>query len=166
MLAGNVALSLLHGSPCAVAVAPKGYAEQASHAVKEVTVGYDGSPESRAAVNDALEFARSANASVKVVVVAEPPPVSYGKGANQGRPELAKDIEKIMRSRLDELLAELPDDVPSTGCSPRATRRGRSPRWRSRTAASCSPARAATARCGACCSAPFPASWCAPLPAP
>ena len=115
VLAGNVALSLLHGSPCAVAVAPKGYAEQASHAVEEVTVGYDGSPESRAAVNDALDFARSADASVKVVAVVEPPPVTYGKGGNQGRPELAKEIEKIMRSRLDDLLAELPDDVHVDG---------------------------------------------------
>ena len=115
VLAGNVALSLLHGSPCAVAVAPKGYAEQSSHTVKEVTVGYDGSPESRAAVNDALEFARSANASVKVVAVAEPPGISYGKGAGQGRRELTHEIEKIMRSRLDELLAELPDDVHVDG---------------------------------------------------
>ena len=115
MLAGNVALSLLHGSPCAVAVAPKGYAEQSSHAIKEVTVGYDGSPESRAAVNDALEFARSANASLKVVAVAEPPPVTYGKGGNVGKRELTKEIEQIMRSRLDELLAELPDDVQVDG---------------------------------------------------
>ena len=111
VLAGNVALSLLHGSPCAVAVAPRGYAGRSTHAVKEVTVGYDGSPESRAAVNDALEFARSAKASLKVVAVVEPPPVSYGKGAGQGRQELAQAIEEIMRSELDELLDELPDDV-------------------------------------------------------
>ena len=89
----------------------KGYAEQASQAISEVTVGYDGSPEAHAAINDALEFARRAGAALKVVAVVEPPPVSYGKGANQGRPELTKDIEQIMHSRLDELLAELPDDV-------------------------------------------------------
>lgn len=115
VLAGNVALGLLHGAPCAVAVAPRGYAEEASHAVKQVSVGYDGAAESRAAVDDALEFARSAGAALRVVAVVEPPPVSYGKGANQGRPELAREIEKIMRSRLDELLAELPDDVQIDG---------------------------------------------------
>lgn len=115
VLAGNVALSLLHGSPCAVAVAPKGYAKESSHAFEEAIVGYDGSPESRAAVHDAVAFARSANASLKVVAVVEPPPISYGKGANQGRPELMHDIEKIMRSKLDDLLAELPDDIKVDG---------------------------------------------------
>ena len=112
VLAGNVALSLLQGSPCSVAVAPKGYAEQPSRAVTEVTVGYDGSPESHLAIKDALEFARRAGTALRVVAVIEQPPVGYGKGANQGRPELTKEIEQIMHSRLDELLGELPEDVP------------------------------------------------------
>jgi nucleotide-binding universal stress UspA family protein len=111
VLAGNVAQNLLHGASCAVAVAPNGYAESAREAIKEVTVGYDGSAESHAAIGDALEFARRTGASVTVVAVVEPPPVGYGKGANQGRRELTHEIEAMMHARLDELLGELPDDL-------------------------------------------------------
>ncbi|MBN1528102.1 MAG: universal stress protein [Thermoleophilaceae bacterium] len=111
LLAGNVALSLLHGSPCAVALAPKGYAESSAREVKEVTVGYDGSPESHAAIGDAIEFARRTGAALTIVGVAEVPPISYGKGANQGRRELAHDIEEIIHARLDELVGELPDGL-------------------------------------------------------
>jgi nucleotide-binding universal stress UspA family protein len=111
VFAGNVALSLLHGAPCAVAVAPKGYADSAHAGIAEVAVGYDGAPESHAAVGDAIEFARRAGAKLTIVAVVEPPPVSYGKGGNQGRRELTKEIEETMHARLDELLGELPDDL-------------------------------------------------------
>jgi nucleotide-binding universal stress UspA family protein len=111
VLAGNVALSLLHGSPCAVALAPRGYAEAGGGAASEVTVGFDGSPESHAAIGDAIEFAHCSGAALTIVAVAEPPPVGYGKGANQGRKELTHEIEEIMHARLDEVVGELPGDM-------------------------------------------------------
>ncbi len=59
VLAGNVALQLLQGSPCAVAVAPKGFAKsQPSLAV--IGVGVDGSPESTEALRGAVELGRAA----------------------------------------------------------------------------------------------------------
>lgn len=53
VLVGNDTRAALNGAPCAIAVAPAGYAEQ-SVAIREIGVGYNGSPESEHAV----EFAR------------------------------------------------------------------------------------------------------------
>jgi nucleotide-binding universal stress UspA family protein len=117
ILAGSVAMSLLHGSPCSVAIAPHGYAAQAAHSIAEVTVGYDGSDEARIALAEAIELARASGAPLKVVAVAEPAPIVYGKGAGAGagRSELNKAIQEIMRERLDEALSSAPDDVRVEG---------------------------------------------------
>ena len=117
ILEGSVALSLLHGSPCSVAIAPKGYAGQAPDGLAEVTVGYDGEPESKLALTDAIELARAASAPVKLVAVAQPSPIVYGKGAGagQGRHELDEVIHGLMRERLDEALGSAPDDVKVDG---------------------------------------------------
>ncbi|MDQ3319968.1 MAG: universal stress protein [Actinomycetota bacterium] len=50
VLAGNVALQLLHGSPCAVAVAPRGFARSEPH-LAVIGVGIDGSDESTEALH-------------------------------------------------------------------------------------------------------------------
>ena len=117
ILAGSVATSLLHGSPCSVAVAPHGYAGNPPDGIAEVTVGYDGSDEARIALAEAIELARASGAPVKVVAVAEPSPVVIGKGAGatQGRSELNKAIHETMRERLDEALSSAPDDVRLEG---------------------------------------------------
>ena len=65
VLAGNVALTLLHGSPCSVAVAPRGYAESAPGASSEITVGFDGTPESFAALHDTVDLARASGAAAQ-----------------------------------------------------------------------------------------------------
>ena len=41
---GNVGVALMHGSPCAVAIAPRGYADQPDRGVSAIVVGYDASP--------------------------------------------------------------------------------------------------------------------------
>ena len=112
VLAGNTGLSLLHGSPCSVAVVPSGFGVAKVTGVREVTVGFDGTSESTAALHEAADLARGAGAALRVVTVAEPPPVVYGKGggADQGWHELIDEIETIMRAKTDEALADLPDD--------------------------------------------------------
>jgi nucleotide-binding universal stress UspA family protein len=117
VLAGDVGLSLLHGAPCSVGVAPQGFAGAAPERLDRVTVAYDGNPESQAALREAVDLARGAGAALRVVCVAEPPPIVYGKGggANQGWHELREAIEELLRTRLDEALAELPDDLQAEG---------------------------------------------------
>jgi nucleotide-binding universal stress UspA family protein len=117
IVAGSVATRLLHGSPCSVAIAPHGYADSAPDTLAEVTVGYDGMAEAQVALSEAYEVARESGAPVKIVTVAEPAPVVYGKGggANQGRGALTEAIHEMMRGRLDEAVANAPDDIKVAG---------------------------------------------------
>lgn len=113
ILAGSVGMSLLQGSPCSIAIAPKGYSELGDQRIAEVTLGIDGSEESGMALADAVELARASGALLKVVAVAEPPVVSYGKGGgpNKGWHQLNDAIKEMMRERLVEAVQSVPDDV-------------------------------------------------------
>ena len=71
---GDVAMVLLHGAPCAVAVAPRGYRER-SGPIRRITVGYDASPESRHALAETWELAGAAGAAVSIASV---PPAATG----------------------------------------------------------------------------------------
>jgi nucleotide-binding universal stress UspA family protein len=118
VLPGNVGLSLLHGAPCSVAVAPRGWAGRTSGRIEEVTLGYDGSEESRGALREAADLARAAGAPLRVVSAAPPPALSFGKGGGGSDPawqELADAIAETMRGHLDEALAAVPDGVRAEG---------------------------------------------------
>lgn len=71
---GSVTEQTLHGSPCAVLVAPAGYAgDPAARPLRRLGVAYDGSPEARAALAEAerLAFGR-ADVSVVAIDAADP----------------------------------------------------------------------------------------------
>lgn len=63
VLGGDAAAGTLHGAPCAVAVAPRGFADRA-RALRTVGVGFDDSPESRAALELARRVAGAAGGTV------------------------------------------------------------------------------------------------------
>jgi nucleotide-binding universal stress UspA family protein len=111
-LAGRVALGLLHGAPCTVGIAPRGYAQDHED-LTCVVVGYDGSPEADLALRDGVELARAAGVPVRLVAVAEPPPVVYGKGMGVGGElrALEAGIEEALRERLDSAVAGIPKGV-------------------------------------------------------
>jgi nucleotide-binding universal stress UspA family protein len=69
VLGGDVAAGTLRGAPCAVAVAPAGFAQH-ERVLATVGVGFDGSAESRAALRLGGEVARVAGATLRVVSVA------------------------------------------------------------------------------------------------
>lgn len=112
IMAGNVGLGLLHGSPCAVAIAPRDYRESGNE-LTAITLGFDGSSESGVALLDAVELAKASGARLRLVAVAEPPPIVYGKGggSGQGYQELKEAIEEQLREQLDEALDSIPDHV-------------------------------------------------------
>ena len=110
---GNVGDALMHGSPCAVAIAPRGYADRPDHGVSAIVVGYDGSAESQLALDAGYELARASGAPVKLVAVAEPPAIVYGKsgGANYGWEALKETVEEQVRARLEDAANGFPDDI-------------------------------------------------------
>lgn len=109
ILAGNVGLQLLHGAPCAVAVAPVGYSEEEPD-LKNIVVGVDGSKEAEAAAVMAAELALATDASIELVAVAEPPPLVYGKGggATNGYGEFQAAVREVVQTDLDEVVAKMP----------------------------------------------------------
>jgi nucleotide-binding universal stress UspA family protein len=113
ILAGSTGTTLLHGSPCAVGIAPSGYRDQSGDRIASIAVGFDGSEESGLALIAATQLASRIDAKVKLVAVAEPPPVSLGKGGNVGRQELTDAIQEEMRGRLAEGRDAIPDDIES-----------------------------------------------------
>lgn len=102
ILAGSVGVALLHGSPCAVGVAPRGYRNESGDGITAVVAGVDGSEESAHALVDACRLAADTGARLKLVAVAEPPPIAAGKGGNAGRHELTEAIKEEMRKRLED----------------------------------------------------------------
>jgi nucleotide-binding universal stress UspA family protein len=112
-LLGNVGVALMHGSPCAVAIAPRGYADQSDRGISTIAVGYDGSPESQLALEGACELTRASGASLKLVSVAQPPDIVIGKsgGANYGWEALKETVEEQVGAQLEEARKALPDDI-------------------------------------------------------
>ena len=66
ILAGDVALQLLHGSSCAVAVAPAGL-RKTRPALKTIGIGFDGSSGSKEALAVAVELGISAGATLSLL---------------------------------------------------------------------------------------------------
>ena len=71
---GTVADRLLHGAPCAVAVAPAGHAQREDRELGVVGAAFDGSPEARLALRSAHALAARADADLRVITVLEPMP--------------------------------------------------------------------------------------------
>jgi nucleotide-binding universal stress UspA family protein len=72
-LIGSVAQSLLHGAPCPVAVAPRGYAEERRGPFRLIGVAFDGTRESRSALHRARELAEATGAAIRVLTAVAPP---------------------------------------------------------------------------------------------
>ena len=107
---GSTGERLLHGSPCAVAIVPRGYA--ASEPIQRIGVGYDGSDESQAALTAACEIARRLGASLRAIRVFDA--TRFGSPALMTIPGYVtgrEDYEARQREGLGEAVAALPADV-------------------------------------------------------
>jgi nucleotide-binding universal stress UspA family protein len=110
VFAGTTAERLLHGSPCPVAVAPRGFAHGTS--IDRIVVAWDRSAEATAAVIAAVAIARAVGAELRIVEVldiqwAGTPAIIPGSGAELAAHQPAARA----RASLDELIAGLPGDV-------------------------------------------------------
>jgi nucleotide-binding universal stress UspA family protein len=81
--AGSATEQVLHGAPCAVAVAPVDYAQlpQERRALRRIGVAYDGSPEAKVALHEAVALAKPTHARVAPISVVDlrtPTTIAYG----------------------------------------------------------------------------------------
>jgi nucleotide-binding universal stress UspA family protein len=107
VLLGDVGRSIMHHAPCAVAVAPK---HLTAAAPRTVAVGFDGSPEARAALESARRWSEEHRAVLSVWIAWETPTIAVPFG-------MAADLEHVEangRAWADDLLAETLEDLSAT----------------------------------------------------
>jgi nucleotide-binding universal stress UspA family protein len=111
VLTGDDAASTLHGSPCAVAVAPRGYAES-PHELKSIGVGYDGSSESHRALDLACRLAERADAYVRATMVVRPVSPTWAIAARYpGWPPSEASARRRAEEMLEHAVAGVRDRV-------------------------------------------------------
>ena len=109
ILPGSVGESLLRGAPCAVAVAPRGFAQTDQVEFRSIGVAYDGSEEANRALEDAERLSRLAGAQLRVITVVPTQPAFQLQVALSG--ELLEDLRNEFSRVLETGLATLSDDT-------------------------------------------------------
>jgi nucleotide-binding universal stress UspA family protein len=102
VLLGNDTRASLNGAPCAVAVAPLGYAHQQTP-ITTVGVGYNGSPESESALAIARAFATQHDGTLRALDVVQLPTMAYGGYGGAGLGTLLEDLLADATARLSAL---------------------------------------------------------------
>lgn len=98
VLLGDDTRAALDGAPCAVAVAPAGYAQD-PHLFREIGVGYDGSPESVHALTMARELAAQRGARVSAFEAVSVPAIALASGP--------PSVDDRLRELLDDARARV-----------------------------------------------------------
>jgi len=112
VLAGSTAVQLLHGAPCPVAVAPRGYREHVPELPRVIEVGFNGMPESQRALDHASMLAEACHATLRVIAVEEPDMFfGYADVPTYGE---RGDLERSERERLERALAEALERLPAS----------------------------------------------------
>ena len=107
---GSTGERLLHGSPCPVAIVPRGYA--GAGPIQKIGVGYDGSDESEAALTAACQVARRFGAALRVIRVFDATRVGTPALMTvPGHETEHENYEARQREGLDEAVAALPSDI-------------------------------------------------------
>lgn len=131
-LLGSVAEHLLHHSPCEVAIAPFGYGETSlSHfGLDRVSVAFDGTEESKRALEGAEGLAEAAGATIQVLV-AEDPVVTAVEA--EGQQEARHRGENVLARALESV----PDSLRPQGAVVKANGRDVAPHIATAIAARC-----------------------------
>jgi nucleotide-binding universal stress UspA family protein len=112
LLVGDVGAGLMHGTGCPVVVAPRGY-EDGGHAPHKIGVAYDGTPESRVALDAAVGLAQRAGGSVHAFTVLEPEDwaPSYAWPGPYPAQEIDETRERWAQSTAGAALEAIPEGV-------------------------------------------------------
>ena len=122
ILLGSTGARLIQASPCAVAVAPRGFATRHNAAPSVIAVAYDGSPEARTALDHGRALAEAFGASLRVLTVVEPPDPqtailasSWAVAGGYTNADVHAETRERRRAALDEALEGLPQAVRPSG---------------------------------------------------
>jgi nucleotide-binding universal stress UspA family protein len=99
---GDQTSHALNGAPCAIAVAPRGYASTAHH-FGVIGVGYDSSAESELALDAARKLSAASGADIKALLVASLESIPAGRPIPEHWPELVVSLLDDGRRELDTI---------------------------------------------------------------
>ncbi len=131
---GATADRLLNGSPCPVALAPRGFAGLDRGPIRTIGVGYDGSEASSLAVRAGAELALDHDAELRLIGVVDPDSHAEARVlgealdalSGQGlRDRRAEQVREAVERELEELPAALRSTVEIVHGDPVATLRDR-----------------------------------------
>jgi nucleotide-binding universal stress UspA family protein len=105
---GSAGELLLMGAPCAVTVAPRGYAERADDSFDLVGVGFDGSAESEIAVQSAHALAGAVGARLRAIGVVETRLFQRLPGVAEAGARKLGEARDALLERFERILAALP----------------------------------------------------------
>lgn len=103
-LIGSVADGLLHGAPCEVVAAPRGYASEERGSFRTIAVAYDDTPEAKAALERAEEIGIACRSNLVVYTVSAPAMVPGASGYAPAMPPEAGVIVTNAVKGVDERL--------------------------------------------------------------
>ncbi|UJA19400.1 universal stress protein [Thermoleophilia bacterium SCSIO 60948] len=108
-LLGSTTESVLGGAPCAVAVAPHGYARKPGRGLENIAVAFDGSAESERALEAAIGIAEPLGARITLCAVAGAPRYGYREAWETiSRGECETRDERRKRRMLERRLRWMP----------------------------------------------------------
>ncbi len=108
VMPGSTGERLLHGSPCPVAIVPRGYPQAP---IETIAVGHDGSEESDAALATACALAARFGASLRVIRVFDVSAAAAPLVAGINTGPYLEELERDRRESLERVVAGLADDV-------------------------------------------------------
>jgi nucleotide-binding universal stress UspA family protein len=102
VLPGSTAERLLHGAPCPVAVAPKGYAGEPGREPQAIGCGYDGSESSQHALTAARPLAEATGVELRLIRAFQPP--AYDIPPYSSAMDVSRSYNLLLKDRAaDEL---------------------------------------------------------------
>jgi nucleotide-binding universal stress UspA family protein len=110
---GDVSRATLHGAPCPVAVVPHGYRAPARGPIRTIGVGFNGSEQSRAALDFAVKLADAVGGDLRIVSAVQTSTAmasAYGYAYAYDWSGLAADGRHAAAQELEEAAAGV--DVP------------------------------------------------------
>ena len=110
VLPGSTAERLLHGSPCPIAVTPKGYTQRPGDEPGIVGCGYDGSQSAQRALEAAHHIAAATGARLRVIRAFQPltyDGVPPGSVAMSGRSSYNDSLQERASEELEAAVAKL-----------------------------------------------------------
>lgn len=108
---GSTAERLLHGSPCPVAIVPKGY-RSTERELKVIGVAYDGSEESEAALVTASELARRVGATLRIIRIFDTGQIGTpALVSGPGYYSVPREAERMQREHFDRRVEQQPKDI-------------------------------------------------------